>query len=130
MEKKNNPKILIVDDLVSLQKSISQALRGYDLTIAGGFDEASKVIENNIFDLAIIDVRLEYENIWNVDGLYLLKQIKEKNKKCGVIIFTGHRESIRDESLEEYESVIILEKDETVNIKLLRDIVMKLLVTR
>jgi len=119
----SKPKVLIVDDLVSLRKTLSQVLKVYDLTIASSFEEAVSIIEANDFVVAILDIRLEYENVWNVDGLYLLKQLKAKNPNCGVIIFTGHRDSIWEESLSSYNHVRVIDKDETVNIENVRDIV-------
>ena len=54
---------------------------------AGTIKEAESIINNDHFDLALLDVLLDEKSR---DGLYLLNQIKKKNKNIPVIMMSGH----------------------------------------
>ena len=70
-------KILIIDDEIDITESISAILsdEGFECTKALNPNDAINFIENNIYDLIILDVWL---NDANYDGIKLLKLIKKK----------------------------------------------------
>lgn len=109
IEKKQ--KILVVDDLPHWRKLISNILIDYDVYVTETYDEAIKLIEQVEFDVAVLDIRLEDNSVWNVDGIDILKNIKEKQRNVRVIILTGYRESARDQILRDYQPHAIINKE-------------------
>ena len=82
-------KILIVDDEKDIRFILNEILteNQYTVVSAGTIKEAESIINNNHFDLALLDVLLDEKSR---DGLYLLNQIKKKNKDIPVIMMSGH----------------------------------------
>ena len=82
-------KILIVDDEKDIRFILNEILteNHYTVVSAGTIKEAVSIINNDHFDLALLDVLLDEKSR---DGLYLLNQIKKKNKDIPVIMMSGH----------------------------------------
>ena len=82
-------KILIVDDEKDIRFILNEILteNHYTIVSAGTIKEAESIINNDHFDLALLDVLLDEKSR---DGLYLLNQIKKKNKDIPVIMMSGH----------------------------------------
>ncbi len=82
-------KILIVDDEKDIRFILEEILieNKYSVISVGTIKEAEKYINNNSFDLALLDVMLDEKSR---DGLYLLGIIKNKNKDLPVIMMSGH----------------------------------------
>ncbi len=82
-----NIKLLIVDDEVKFLDSIAQRLelRGFDVAKASSGEQALKEAEAGGFDLALLDLKMP-----GMDGIEVLKRLKEKHKYLEVIILTGH----------------------------------------
>ena len=82
-------KILIVDDEKDIRFILNEILTEnlYTVVSAGTIKEAENIIINDHFDLALLDVLLDEKSR---DGLYLLNQIKKKNKDIPVIMMSGH----------------------------------------
>ncbi len=80
-------KILIVDDEEIIVRLLSMSLRsdGYDTVTAGNGEEALKVLEAESPDIVVTDIKMPV-----MDGLELLKRIKEIDAEKEVIIVTGH----------------------------------------
>jgi DNA-binding NtrC family response regulator len=85
-------RVLIVDDLDDWQKTLSGLLRevGYEVNVAGSLNQATKLLRSNLFDLAVIDVRLDETDESNIDGLNLATEIKHLWPSVKVIIITGY----------------------------------------
>ncbi|MDP3015510.1 MAG: response regulator, partial [Deltaproteobacteria bacterium] len=81
------PSILIVDDDEVMRETLSDVLkRGeYEVYSVGSGDETLSVIRKNIIDLILLDMRLP-----DVDGLEILKKIKEFDTEILVIIMTAY----------------------------------------
>jgi len=84
-----NKKILIVDDEKDIRFILEEIFseNNYQTISKGTIKETIDFIDNNLFDIAFIDVLLDEKNR---DGLYLLKYIKNKNKDIPVIMMSGH----------------------------------------
>ena len=69
----SSSKLLVVDDIKDWQITLSGVLRdiGYIVATAGSMAEAIKLLENNKYDLALLDLRLDETDEDNVDGLKL-----------------------------------------------------------
>jgi len=84
---KRKPKILMVDDEEKILQSLSSALidEGYNIKTAKSAESAIPLLEQEIFDCALVDIWLP-----GMDGLELLKFIKEKRNDLQVIMISGH----------------------------------------
>jgi two-component system nitrogen regulation response regulator NtrX len=82
-------KILIIDDEKDIRILLSSILKdeGYITILAGSVKDAETVIENEVFDLVLLDISLDNKS---KDGIYLLKKIKKKHKELPVIMISGH----------------------------------------
>lgn len=82
-----NKKILLVDDEEGIRKvlGISLADRGYDVTTAENGDEALKKFCRELPPIVLTDIKMP-----GMDGISLLKEIKQVNPDTEVIMITGH----------------------------------------
>lgn len=97
-------RLLVVDDEPDVLDIVQELLETADLRTAGNFEEAKSLIENESFDLAILD-------IMGVDGFSLLKTCRAKNIPATML--TAH--SMSRDSLNkarEYGAVSFLPKNE------------------
>ncbi|HOU14415.1 MAG TPA: response regulator [Anaerolineae bacterium] len=101
----NVGRILIVDDQTNWRKALSSILMadGYEVVSAGSFEQAIAYLSTEKFDLVTLDIRLADEDILNVQGLELLRLIKEQQQPPKVIILTGYPDIVRDEALRTYK---------------------------
>jgi len=85
MDKKT---ILLVDDEEIILKTLSKDLRhlGFDITTArNGKDAVAKLAGERSFDLVITDLVMD-----EMDGIQVLKVVKESDATIGVIILTSY----------------------------------------
>jgi PAS domain S-box-containing protein len=80
-------KILIVDDEPTIVRLLDMSLKsdGYDTCTASSGEEALDVFEKQSPDIVVTDIKMP-----GMDGLELLKRIKERDPDKEVIIVTGH----------------------------------------
>lgn len=80
-------KVLIIDDEVEVGTFFRRLLekKDYELTVVLNSAEANKAIQETMFDVAMVDLKLP-----DADGLSLLQQIKKLQPGCEVIIMTGY----------------------------------------
>jgi DNA-binding NtrC family response regulator len=80
-------KLLLVDDeqgyVTVLAKRLSK--RNFFVKIALSGAEATRILRNESFDLAVLDFKME-----DMDGIEVLKVFKVMEPKMPVIILTGH----------------------------------------
>lgn len=81
------PSILIVDDDEVMQETLSDVLRkrGYEIFTVGSGNGALPMIKKNVIDLILLDMRLP-----DIDGLEVLKKIKEFDNEILVIMMTAY----------------------------------------
>ena len=86
-------KILLVDDsrtMRNIQKKILEAIGGVEFAEAADGVEALAVLATAAFDLALVDW-----NMPNMDGLTLVKKIRETNKTMLMVMVTTEAEKTR-----------------------------------
>jgi DNA-binding NtrC family response regulator len=80
-------KVLLVDDeekfVVSNAKLLSK--RGYDVSTALNGKEALQKLETNDVDVTVLDVKMP-----GMDGITVLKEIKQRFPLVEVVMLTGH----------------------------------------
>ncbi len=82
----NEQKILIVDDDPIVLKSLKDLLtvRGYNTNTAIGGQEAICQLDQNVFDLVLLDLHMPY-----VNGHDVMAHISKQNIKTSVIVVSG-----------------------------------------
>ncbi len=92
-------RVLVVDDEADLASAMTErlALRGFGATAATGGEEALRRIRESPFDVAILDVKMP-----GIDGLHLMRRMKEALPRLQVILFSGQGSvSDREQGLQE-----------------------------
>src|SRR5262249_43486165 len=80
------PRVLVVDDEVSMRELLSITLRqaGYDVTLARGCEGGVNALTSDAFDLVITDLRMR-----KLDGLGVLRAAKELSPSTVVVVVTA-----------------------------------------
>lgn len=80
-------KILIIDDEEANVRVLSMSLKsdGYEVVTAFSGEEGLEVFEKAAPDIVLTDIKMP-----GIDGIEVLKKIKEKESDAEVIIITGH----------------------------------------
>ena len=83
-------KLLVVDDELRFLDSVSARLelRGFEMTRASSGQEALERASQGTFDLALLDLKMP-----GVDGIQVLRTLKEQGDRIEVIVMTGHGSS-------------------------------------
>lgn len=83
-------RILIIDDEKGMRDFLSIMLKkdGYDVSLAESGEEGLRAIQKDIFDLVITDVKMA-----GVDGIEVLKYIKDVSPETVVIMITAYAET-------------------------------------
>ncbi|MCH7986104.1 MAG: response regulator, partial [Acidobacteria bacterium] len=81
------PSILIVDDEASICTSLQAILReeGWQADALPSGEECLKAANKNRYDLVLLDVWLQ-----GIDGLEVLRQLKQQEDAPVVIMISGH----------------------------------------
>jgi DNA-binding NtrC family response regulator len=80
-------KVLLVDDEVDFLETLCERmrLRDMDVTTSASPLDAIKKVQEKDYDAIIMDLKMP-----QMDGLQLLKVLKEKNQDLQIILLTGH----------------------------------------
>ena len=83
----NNARILIVEDDQSLSAMLAMQLkrRGHEVDAAKSGAEAVKKLGASSYDAVVTDLKLG-----DMDGLAVLKLVKERAPETEVLVMTGH----------------------------------------
>ena len=82
-----NETILVVDDDEDILELIERHLsnKGYEVVTAYDGEQALPLLEKVKFDLVITDLKMP-----KIDGMEVLRRVKEKDPNIEVVILTGH----------------------------------------
>lgn len=85
--KKRRARVLLVDDEVAFTRNMSKILsrRGYEVSSFNDGETAVKAIEDEEYDVVILDLRMP-----GMSGMAVLKVMKRKRPLTEIIILTGH----------------------------------------
>src|ERR1700712_1115008 len=80
-------RILIVDDESSIRLTLSALLTraGYVVTSAEGGAEAVVVLEQQAFDLLLVDLKMP-----GMDGMQVVAAARQRQPDIAIIVLTGH----------------------------------------
>jgi DNA-binding response OmpR family regulator len=80
-------RILIVDDEASIRMTLSALLQraGYDVTSAENGEEAVLRLEQQMFDLLLVDLKMP-----GMDGMQVVKVARRRQADIAIIVLTGH----------------------------------------
>ena len=112
MTQQTPPCILVVDDQENWREALTDLLldEGFCVAIAASFEAALQELEKARFAVVVLDVRLKDNDIFNVQGVELLKVIKSQPNAPKVIMLTGYPESVRDGILDLYQADALILK--------------------
>jgi DNA-binding NtrC family response regulator len=81
-------KILVIDDESIVRTSCNRALspEGYEVKLSQNGADALKMLEEESFDLVLTDLKMP-----DIDGIEVLKMIKERWPQTEVIVVTGYQ---------------------------------------
>lgn len=87
MTKSRKNRILVVDDELTVCKSIRQVLVGpdYDVDMAQSGEEALRMEAERPYDVMIVDLMMP-----GLSGMDLLRMLKARNPKARLIMVTGY----------------------------------------
>lgn len=124
--------ILVVDDYPNWRNQLKCILRedGHEIVTASNHIDALQELHNKEFDVVILDMRLVDDEKYNVQGIKLLKIIKERIPSTGAVILTGYPDPLhKKKALDEYSADAYLCKvpeDENFDIEAFSNLVKKL----
>ncbi|MFH1672390.1 MAG: response regulator [Pseudomonadota bacterium] len=83
----NSIRLLLVDDEERFTRTLSKRLseRGLDVATASSGSQALKLMEDNVYDVAVVDIKMP-----GMDGVETLREIRKVSPLTEVILLTGH----------------------------------------
>ncbi|HBO83403.1 MAG: two-component system response regulator [Deltaproteobacteria bacterium GWC2_42_11] len=113
-------KVLVVDDEEGIRLFYKEELKeeGMDVHAAASGEEALEKLEADKYDLVILDIKLP-----GIDGIEVLRQIKEKWKTLPVILCTAYHHYKQDFGTWASDAYIVKSSD----MKELKDVVKTIL---
>src|SRR5437868_4953679 len=80
-------RVLVIDDEPFHAEAIAESLQrvGYDCAVATSGLEGAKRIDREDFDVVLTDLKME-----DMDGLTLLRKVKQEAPEAEVVLITGH----------------------------------------
>ncbi|MBW2647646.1 MAG: response regulator [Deltaproteobacteria bacterium] len=83
----NSIRLLLVDDEERFTQTLSKRLgeRGLDVATASSGSQALKLMEDNVYDVAVVDIKMP-----GMDGVETLREIRKISPLTEVILLTGH----------------------------------------
>lgn len=80
-------RVLLVDDEKEFVSTLAERLeiRGLSVSVAFDGQEAMRILDNEAFDVIVLDVRMP-----GLSGLEVLKRIRTQKPEIPVILLTGH----------------------------------------
>jgi DNA-binding response OmpR family regulator len=92
--------ILVVDDQENWREALRILLEteGFLVSESSSFEQAECMLNESVFDMVVLDVRLVDEDVFNVEGLALLHAVRHDCPGARVVFVTGYPQSVGEES--------------------------------
>jgi DNA-binding NtrC family response regulator len=123
--------VIIVDDQLRWRTIFKTLLGKMELPLticeADSLESASQLLEEKSFDLAILDLQLVDEENQNLDGLVLLRSIKERYPETKVILATAYPSKLKEQRKEANAFILKVPDDGLFDIKKFHETVKSLL---
>ena len=89
---KSECSILVVEDDLSWQRIYKAILarQGYMVQVASSKVEALRKLEQYMFDIAVVDLRLIDEEPKNFEGIEVVKQLRDRSRSTRIIVNSGY----------------------------------------
>src|SRR5215216_5163319 len=83
----NNARILMVDDEAAIRLTLSTLLTraGYNVSTAENGPEAIALLEQQAFDLLLVDLKMP-----GMDGMQVVAAARQRQADLAIIVLTGH----------------------------------------
>lgn len=109
--------VLIADDRENWRRVLRylSEREGFFVSEAKDVQEAKNILVQKKFDLALIDVRFIDRDIFNVDGLDLLRFVKMNYPETKTVVLTAYPESIESRKLKEADDFILKAPPKGIN---------------
>jgi DNA-binding NtrC family response regulator len=124
-------KVLIVDDQARWRTLFKTLLSKVDLPLtlseSDSLESAWEILKEETFDLAILDLRLVDEENQNLDGLVLLRSVKDKYPKTKVVLATAYPSKLKEQRKEADAFILKVPDDGLFDIKNFQKTIKKLL---
>jgi len=119
------PRVLVVEDSESYQELYAEILADFDVTIVGS-KEAALAIADQLFDVAVIDMRLK-EIRDNVEGLDVAEHLRLVAPSTKVILKSGYPLQTAEiaERIKQLNLDGVLDKSADYQARTLRDAIRK-----
>ena len=80
-------RVLVVDDEEVIREACQRILRraGHTVELASNGEQALKLIRQNFYDLALIDIKMPV-----LDGLGLMEIMRQEHSDTAIVVMTGH----------------------------------------
>ena len=87
-------KILLLDDEKHIRDDLSINLgrKGYEILSTSNIKDAENIIKKNVFEFAIIDLKIDAKNEYN--GIEVIETINNKHPNVKVIVLSAHLRTI------------------------------------
>ena len=107
------PKILLVDDEKEFVLTLSERLETRNLGSAVAYDgeEALSILETDAPDVMVLDLKMP-----GIDGLEVLRRVKQEKPGTEVIILTGHGSEQEQRRATELGAFAYLEKPVNIDV--------------
>jgi len=107
-----NIKLLVVDDEKEFTAAVSERLsmRNLNPKVASSGEEALSMIDNEVPDVVILDLKMP-----GMDGMDVLRKIKDKYPGIRVIILTGHGDKQKEEQAQNLGAFDFLHKPANID---------------
>jgi len=108
MSTSTTPRILAVEDNSETQLLLQHLLKGsYEIDVVSGVEEALEAVEENVFDVLLLDINLSEEKT-GTELLHLIREQEKMNDVSAVALtayaMPGDREDFLEKGFDEYVS--------------------------
>jgi ActR/RegA family two-component response regulator len=89
-----NENLLIVEDEADwcriYERAASSLRLGQSIKVANDLEGAERLIDSTKFAVALLDVGLDVSDDHNLDGLHVMRKIRDVGDKTSIVVVTGH----------------------------------------